>query len=689
MIPRKLAIALSIAVLALFAACGGEEQVLSPTATPESETKFVPNLEPQTQSLMLRLASPDVNLVTDSDLVAVTGVASPDATVSVNGHLAFLDAQGRFSITIDQPQNENPAAIEVVATSITGEHASQVRPVIFSDTSGVFGSVTEVTQSGITIQTGSGPVTLAVDASTNVRMHGWDSPSPSNIVPGTPVAVLTDGLRAVSVLAVPGRPVLTRHFTGLDSAGSDSARNLTLRDDSGRQVTAIAPNGLDMAPIGEMVTAVLEQDLSTGSLTVTALDRAISGAERLEEALALEQDTGASEPSANTSALRWRLVEHGVRNISMLANGNSEALAKANDFYAGLFSRHHLGAPSADVTGLVSSIDTDDGQITVQPHSGPAVMVRLSDTTEVALFGERIRSGQLDLASRVTIRYALAGGDASRVTVLAGNTLPNDASIQLAITAGRGEVLGTLTEVGPDSATVTILDPATGEEISLQAAGAVVLWDGVAVDLESFSEGAGVFVRFDPGSHRLLELESTAPLGSDELVSGVVHSFIPKMADGNLTIRTQDGRLQSFTHHAGTVIRREGLHVSINDVQVGDLVRPNTRVRPPDTLGGQASEIVVLSLKAPEPGLVTGFIRGVSAGPEGEVVVTLTDIWLELFSLRIGPNTTVTQQGHNLAIPDLTVGQEITQGFYDPVSLVAAQIDLAPDMVSVRASLGR
>ena len=120
MILKKLVVALSIAVLALSSACSGGEQV-SPTATPEAGTKFVPDLEPQTQSLMLRLASPDVNLTTGEYLVSVSGVASPDATVSVNGRLTFPDAQGRFSITLDGSNFGNPLAIEVIATSITGE----------------------------------------------------------------------------------------------------------------------------------------------------------------------------------------------------------------------------------------------------------------------------------------------------------------------------------------------------------------------------------------------------------------------------------------------------------------------------------------------------------------------------------------------------------------------------------------
>ncbi|MCH8296528.1 MAG: hypothetical protein IH873_00540 [Chloroflexi bacterium] len=694
---QRLAITLIAAVLALSTACGGEEQGL-PTATPAAETKTVaPNLEPQTQALTLRIASPEINLVTGSDRVTVSGVTSPDATLSVNGLLALPDAQGRFSISLDRFQSENPLVIEVVATSITGESKSQVRPVIFSDGSGgsgVFGTVTSVTPSEITLQTGSGPVTLSLDAATTAGIHGWESPSVSNIAQGTLVAVMTDGSRAVSVLAVPGRPVRTRHFTGLVVA-SDTGGSLTLRDDSGWQVTATAIDGLDAAPVGELVTAVLEQDLSTGSLTVTAFDRALAGAERLYDALALNQDIDSPEASANMTALRWRLAEHGVRNLSMLVNGQPyegrrEAIASADEVYAKLFSKHRIGAPSADVTGLVTSIDSGTGQVTVQPTSGPAVMVRISDTTPVALFGERVRSGQLDLASRVTVRYALSGNDASRVAVMAGNTLPGDSSIQLAVSAGRGEVQGTLIDIGAKAAIITILDRATGKQISLQTAGTTVFRNGSPTNLDSVMAGTNVFARFDPGSYRLLELDIFEPLRSEELVSGVVHSFIPKVADGNLTIRTPDGQLRRFTHNADTLIRRDGLRVSINEVRLGDLVRPNTRVRPPDTAGGRAGEIVVLSLKAPEPGLVTGIIRGVSGGldgPGGYARVTVSNIWFDLISLKVGTGTAITQQGRTLAVRELAVGQEVTYGSYDPVTLVAGQLVLDPPKVSARASV--
>ena len=103
---QRLASALIAVVLALVAACGGEELPV-PTATPTPETKSVRHIGPQSQALMLRLSSPETNLVTDLDRVSVTGITAPDATLSVNGRLVFPDTEGRFSIEIDLSGRRN------------------------------------------------------------------------------------------------------------------------------------------------------------------------------------------------------------------------------------------------------------------------------------------------------------------------------------------------------------------------------------------------------------------------------------------------------------------------------------------------------------------------------------------------------------------------------------------------------
>lgn len=697
MIWQRLTIALVLAVLGLVAACGGEEQAaLTNTPTPIPEARPAPKIEHQSQALMLRLHSPEVNLVTELDRVFVSGVTSPDATISVNGRLALPDHDGNFMVNLDRDTTSNPLIIEVVATSITGETESAILPVIFSDGGealGVFGTVTSVSPAELTLQTTSGQISLATDSETTVTIHGWGSPSVTNIAKGTLVAAMTDGQHADSVLAVLIRPAQTRHFTGI-LAGIDDSGSLTVQDNSGRQITAITSeisDFLGLASVGEVVTAVLKQDLATGDLTVTAIDRALAGAERLNAALALNQQIDSVQASTNISALRWRLAEHGVGNLTMLVDSQpydatEGALKGAGEFYAKVFSENQIGAPSADVTGLVTSIDSAKGQITVQPVSGQPVMVKISANTPVALFGERVKSGQLDLASRITVRYSISGNNASRVTVMAGNTLSKVSAAQLAATAGRGEVQGVLMDVGPETQVTIMVDRATGEQISLQTAGSAVLRDGMTAKLDPSMEGSEVFARFDPISYRLLELESLTPARNEELVSGVVQSFIPKVADGNLTIRTPDGRLRSFTHNTDTAIRRDGLWVFIQDVKVGDLVRPNTRVRSLDGGGEKAGEIIALSLKSAEPGLVTGIIRGVTAGLGGEVRVTVSNIWLDLISLKVDSKTAITQQGRTLGAQDLVVGQGIALASYDPVTLEAGVLALDPPRNSARAS---
>ena len=713
---QRWVIALIMVVLGLLAACSSETKV-EPTLTPTPKAKTVQNVEPQSQALMLKLTSPETNLITDAKSVSVTGITSPDATLSVNGRLVLPNADGIFSTEFELSDPQNPLVVNVIATSIAGEYESIVRPVVYlnepttsrsysgAGKSALFGIVTSVTPSEIIVNTASGPVTLMTNTSTVVSIHGWDAPLPTNLANGTLVTVMTDGKHALSALAVLTRPARTRHFTGIvigsGSAGDPETRTLTLMDDSGRQITATAIGDLaqefNPAPVGKLVTAVLKQNLATGSLAVTAVDWALDAANRIYDALALNQSANSPESTTNITALRWRLAEHGVRNVSMLVNGqpydgSEEAISGANEVYSKIFSEHHIGAPAADVTGLVTAIATSIGAsetrlVTVQPKSGQPVKVKISGATPVALFGERIKSGQLDLASRIKVRYGILGNNATRVTVMAGNTLTEVSSTQLAGRAGRGEIQGTLTDVGDMAAVITILDRETGQQVSLQSAGAVIFKNGQQAEFTSSMKGENVYARFDPGSYRLLELESVTLRRNEENVSGVVHSFIPKVTNGNLTIRMPDGRLRSFSHDSETPIRRDGLSVSIHDVRLGDLVRPNTRVSSSVGSNGQEQEIGFLSLKAAEPGLITGVIRGITGDLNGQVRVTVSNIWLDLISLKVSSNTAITLQGRELAAQDLEIGQGIALGSYDPVTMEVGILALHPPKLSDKAGL--
>ena len=102
-----------------------------PTATPEPGAPAGPTPMPQSAALDLDVTFPPEDMIVDNETITVTGIASPDATVSINGNLAIPDADGRFSLELMISPDENPLAIEVIATSVAGEELSLVRTVIF------------------------------------------------------------------------------------------------------------------------------------------------------------------------------------------------------------------------------------------------------------------------------------------------------------------------------------------------------------------------------------------------------------------------------------------------------------------------------------------------------------------------------------------------------------------------------
>ena len=196
-------------------------------------------------------------------------------------------------------------------------------------------------------------------------------------------------------------------------------------------------------------------------------------------------------------------------------------MKSAEETYTRLFSQHHIGPPSADVTGLITSIATSIGTsstklITVQPKLGQPVMVKLSENTPITVFGGSIKSGQLDLASRITARYTINENYASKIIVMSGNTLSFESSAQLAAISGQGEVQGILMDVIDSELLVSIMvDQETGRQISLRSEEALVFRNGTLIELDASLEGSNVFAWFDPTTYRLLEMESL-DLATDE-----------------------------------------------------------------------------------------------------------------------------------------------------------------------------
>ena len=101
-----------------------------PVSSPTIPFTPAPTPLPQTVGLILDVTTPSEDTVVTAEFVTVAGLTSPDATVSVNGILALPDSQGRFSVDLALFLADNPLPIEIIATSIAGEHQSLVRTVI-------------------------------------------------------------------------------------------------------------------------------------------------------------------------------------------------------------------------------------------------------------------------------------------------------------------------------------------------------------------------------------------------------------------------------------------------------------------------------------------------------------------------------------------------------------------------------
>jgi hypothetical protein len=73
--------------------------------------------------------SPIDNTIVSTQEIPVSGLASPNAVVSINGTLIDIDVDGTFTTTL--LLDEGPNLIEVLATNLAGEEEYQPLLVIY------------------------------------------------------------------------------------------------------------------------------------------------------------------------------------------------------------------------------------------------------------------------------------------------------------------------------------------------------------------------------------------------------------------------------------------------------------------------------------------------------------------------------------------------------------------------------
>jgi len=559
---------------------------------------------------------------------------------------------------------------------------------------GLFGTVTAISgdhpravagETDITLETSEGPQEVTAVPHTTFRVPGVEQATLEDISVGDQVAILAGDGRAIAILVKTLRPVRVRHFTGIVTAEGNG--EVSIRDAAGRQISAPALMDFTELETGDMVTAVLEQDLATGALLITGLDRALDNLKRLQSALQQAQST---KSAANLAALQRRLSENSTRHLTTLQDLAQKAnpslrdrlqsrMESARSAYSEGMSRFDAGRPTARVRGIVTVIDEERRRLSVQPAGLEQVELVVTPRTSIRFGGKDIQFNQLDLANRVEARYDLESHELVLLKIFPGEILDTGVARILLETKDPGEISGTVTGIdfaamGPPL--VIVRDSVSNETVNLRIANdSVILNGGSPAELARNLLDSQVTALFDPQSLELIELDTTGADPEDMTISGVAHRFVSKTVPGNFSILTRDGAVKTFNRTDETVIRRDGRRVSINEVRLGDLVRPNSRY---SASKDPTPDLVFLSLKSPPPAPVHGTIRGIAELAQAETRVTISNSQLDIVSLLVDGNTRLTRQGKTIDTITLSVGQRVLNGTYDPISHRAIRLTLQP-----------
>ena len=597
-------------------------------------------------------------------------------------------------------------------------------PAVYGDSDdvrGVFGAVLSVTGDTaqgedlrLALNTGPATETLTVTPDAVVRVPGLAVATAEDLSTGDSVAVLAAGDQALRVAVRPDQPASSRHFVGLVVSADGEAGTVTLQNTAGHLVTAAAPGGLEELQPGMLVTAVLTQDLDTGVLAITGVEPALAGLARLESALALAQSAGARE---TFEALRQRLMGQAVSHLTVLRLAILRGMAEPDalgelaeqrsrpvyEAYASVLSRYDAGEPMVDVTGIITSVDLPRRSIIMReedleavpatvpagaglwrvPAGLPAAAAEtwLSGNADSASYAEEFGGSEagfddLELGSRIRAWYGLASGTATRVMLLPALALEAPKASVLRRLAQRGEAIGNVTDVSRSGAvwTLFIRDELQDADLTLEISPRSGVAAGISPSTLRSLLGARVAVSFDPESAEIVELDVLDPEPSPNFywsyLDGVVYSLVRKVLPDNISIMTADGVVRTFNHTADTLIVRDGRRISIDQVRLGYVVRPNTRYEQ------GTDDLVTLSIKSHLAAPALGFVRGISPASGQGVKLTISDSRLVLTTFLVTESTVLTSQGRPITADQLEVGMRVTSGSFNPISGEASRLEV-------------
>ena len=269
------------------------------------------------------MTSPQGDLKVVQRSISVTGLTSPDAVVSVNGILAAVDAEGNFSAE-NVPLDEGPNVLEIIASDLSGDIATETVAVAVTEGDAVFGVVSSIDAVGL------GLVRIVVDSLDGSQTTVQSTLFTGVLIPGKASAVVEDirvgdslvatgsvsaGVVSADLITVkPPSPVSYAHMVAA-LVGVSPTGDAQLMDAQGNLVTVTVSTqvGTALQPAG-IITGVLNQDLKTGELALSGAENADDSVSRLATALEEAAKRGAqdNEDTVGTQdgAGRHRVFDH-------------------------------------------------------------------------------------------------------------------------------------------------------------------------------------------------------------------------------------------------------------------------------------------------------------------------------------------------------------------------------------------
>ncbi len=660
----------------------------APTPRPTSTPAPTPTPPPvhQPADLFLEVSEPQDNSVVDAPDVMVSGRSSPDATVSVNGQIAEVDADGSFRTTAPVILQEGPNVVEVIASDLAGGVESKVLTVISTPAdqagvSGLFGQALEIEypSPGVAAISVAGAVVVEVGETSSVRVPGQVSASAGDIRVGDFLAVLAQerpGRRplASSLLVKPAAPVSTAHFNG--ALIGTEGEQVVLMDGNGNRVTADVFLGGGDVDLSGVVTAGIRQDLRTGVISIQGAELATGKLDRLQEALS---DAAGANAEQNVQNLGQRLKAATTGHLTIIQGildrvGPDLRPLVANELE--MAARSHgerlaafqLGNPCLRVSGLIEVVQHVDGVVLISQDEGPEIRVTIGDSTQISQFGEPSHSGNLVAGQRVEATYDRQTNQALSIDVvfpalepgLAAHLLRQIRSMELEGTVDAGTGNGRL---------VLTLD--TGRTVTLTATDATrVTVSESPATLEDLVDGDSIKVRYDPGALVALSVDTFDERPTRGFISGVVTAVVAKIRpgiimpglsdEGNLAVLTPSGETVVLNIGNNTVIERNGLRMNIGAVRRGDLVRPVSHY------SAATRELQVLVLQEPQ---LTGTVRGTIVTPAGNRWVTISTDTLDLITMLVEEET---------AFQALASGHRVRAEAFNATSVRAPHLQVQP-----------